>query len=43
MGNTAGIEAAEDDIAPAPTPEDRVGPPISWGSGQLFPPSNSFY
>ena len=37
MGNTAGIEATEDDVTPAPTPEDRVGPPISWGSGPLSP------
>ena len=42
MGNTAGIQAAEDDIAPAPTPEDRVGPPISWGSGPLSPPVTPF-
>ena len=42
MGNTAGIEAAEDDITPSPTPEDRVGPPISWGSGLLSPPVTPF-
>ena len=42
MGNTAGIEAADDDITPAPTPEDRVGPPNSWGSGLLSPSVTPF-
>ena len=37
-----GAEAAEDDTTPAPTPEDRVRPPIIWGLGPLSPPVTPF-
>ena len=37
-GSTNGTEAADDDTTPAPTPEDRVGPPMIWGLGPPSPP-----
>ena len=42
LGSTNGTEAAENITTPAPTPEDRVRPPIIRGLGPLSPTVTHF-